>query len=207
MKHAPAASLLLLLACSGNTFSAEIRTTNGIVYRDARVTTVDPDGLHIVHRVGVAKVPFEELSEALRQKYHYDKQKADAYRRQIRARQQPSTNKLATAQPQTRSIQQTGIQTSGQSQWRQQPGRGDNFPTRNRGMIAIIVSYGVFFVILGLAIVLYFLPAIVGRHKQNAGQIFLLNLFLGWTLAGWIRAFIWACTADSPPSQPKSVDH
>jgi len=43
---------------------------------------------------------------------------------------------------------------------------------------------------------LYFLPAIIGRDKSDAGAIFLLNLFLGWTVVGWVAALIWACAAD-----------
>jgi len=45
---------------------------------------------------------------------------------------------------------------------------------------------------------LYFLPAIFGRDKSNATGIFLLNLFLGWTLIGWVAAFIWAIASDRP---------
>jgi hypothetical protein len=48
-----------------------------------------------------------------------------------------------------------------------------------------------------LAFFVYFLPAIIGRHKANAVAIFALNLFLGWTLIGWILALVWACTEDS----------
>jgi len=29
-------------------------------------------------------------------------------------------------------------------------------------------------------------------------SIFLLNFFLGWTVVGWIAAFIWACASDRP---------
>jgi hypothetical protein len=207
MRHAPAAGLLLLLACGSTALSSDITTTNGTVYRDARVTTVDPDGLHIVHKFGVAKVPFEELSEGVRAKYHYDKRKADAYRQQIRARQRSIATKSGTTQPQTQAAQPTGTQPPGQSMWRRQPGPGNDFPKRKSGIIAIIVSYGVFFVTLGLAIVLYFLPTIVGLRKQNAGGIFLLNLVLGWTLAGWIGALIWACTAESRLVQSRSASH
>jgi hypothetical protein len=46
--------------------------------------------------------------------------------------------------------------------------------------------------------VLYFLPAILGRDKSNATGIFLLNFFLGWTLIGWVAAFIWAISSDRP---------
>jgi len=44
--------------------------------------------------------------------------------------------------------------------------------------------------------VLYFLPAILGRDKRDSAGIFLLNLFLGWTLIGWVIALIWAMTAE-----------
>lgn len=38
---------------------------------------------------------------------------------------------------------------------------------------------------------LYFLPTIIaGKNKQ--GSVFVLNLFLGWTIIGWLIALIWA---------------
>ncbi|MBC7398367.1 MAG: superinfection immunity protein [Mucilaginibacter sp.] len=49
------------------------------------------------------------------------------------------------------------------------------------------------------AICLYFLPAIIGRHKSNATNIFLVNLFLGWTFVGWVVALIWALSSTNPP--------
>jgi hypothetical protein len=48
---------------------------------------------------------------------------------------------------------------------------------------------------LAFFILLYFLPAIIGRDKHDAAGIFLLNFFLGWTVIGWVIALIWACTA------------
>jgi len=41
---------------------------------------------------------------------------------------------------------------------------------------------------------LYFLPAIIAavRHTHNATGILLLNLFLGWTVAGWFVALLMA---------------
>jgi hypothetical protein len=38
----------------------------------------------------------------------------------------------------------------------------------------------------------YFLPAIVGRKKRDAAGIAVWNLYLGWTIIGWIMALIWA---------------
>jgi hypothetical protein len=51
-------------------------------------------------------------------------------------------------------------------------------------------------VIIGIALLIYFFPAIVANRRQhhNALAIFMLNLFLGWTGLGWIGALIWACT-------------
>jgi len=46
----------------------------------------------------------------------------------------------------------------------------------------------------------YFIPAIVAstRKHHNAVAIGVLNLFLGWTILGWIGALIWACTNPRP---------
>ncbi len=59
------------------------------------------------------------------------------------------------------------------------------------------ILFGPFF---GVGFVIYFLPTIVAlvRHKRNVVSILLLNLFLGWTLIGWIVALVWASTVDTP---------
>ena len=54
--------------------------------------------------------------------------------------------------------------------------------------------------LMGVAVLgffLYFVPAVIafGRGHHNAGAIFALNLLLGWTVLGWIAAFIWSLTA------------
>jgi hypothetical protein len=54
------------------------------------------------------------------------------------------------------------------------------------------------------AIALYFYPTIcaAGEHPK-ATPIFALNLLAGWTLVGWIGAFIWALNKpETPPRQP-----
>jgi hypothetical protein len=45
-------------------------------------------------------------------------------------------------------------------------------------------------------IFMYFVPTIVAyrRRHQNAFAIFVLNLFLGVTVLGWIVALVWAST-------------
>jgi Superinfection immunity protein len=58
----------------------------------------------------------------------------------------------------------------------------------------------VFFHFFGLGFLFYFLPAIIGiaRSKRDLLSIFLLNLFLGWTLIGWVVALVWAVKVDAP---------
>jgi hypothetical protein len=54
--------------------------------------------------------------------------------------------------------------------------------------------------------VIYFLPAIVAgrRRHPNGAAIFLLNLFLGWTILGWVMALVWAAIhIDEQSRRPK----
>lgn len=44
-------------------------------------------------------------------------------------------------------------------------------------------------------VTLYFTPSIVAfyRAKPSRYSIAFLNLLTGWTIIGWLAAFIWAC--------------
>jgi Superinfection immunity protein len=60
---------------------------------------------------------------------------------------------------------------------------------------------GIFFLpFFGFGFVMYFLPSIVAlaRNKRDTLSIFLLNLFLGWTLIGWVVSLVWAVKTDVP---------
>ena len=51
---------------------------------------------------------------------------------------------------------------------------------------------------------LYFVPSgmAVLRDHHNISAIFVLNLFLGWLIIGWIVALVWAFTNPrNPPNQ------
>ena len=60
------------------------------------------------------------------------------------------------------------------------------------------LGIGMIFCILLLiaSIPVYFIPSIVAGKKKHKNQtgIFILNLFLGWTLVGWVGALVWAVT-------------
>ena len=51
-----------------------------------------------------------------------------------------------------------------------------------------------FAVLLTLLSLFYFLPFAIAFNKKraNSGAIFALNLFLGWSLIGWVIALVWA---------------
>lgn len=61
-----------------------------------------------------------------------------------------------------------------------------------------------FFPFLGFGFVIpflmYFLPSLIAlvRGKRDTLAIFLLNLFLGWSVIGWIVALVWAAKNDVP---------
>jgi len=66
-------------------------------------------------------------------------------------------------------------------------------------MKAITVIIGIL-----LCITIYMLPAGIGiiRGRSNAGAIFVLNLFLGWTLIGWVISLVWAVADDNKKTAP-----
>jgi len=64
-------------------------------------------------------------------------------------------------------------------------------------VLSTVLFFPFFF---GLPFLLYFLPTIIAmaRSKRDAMAIFLLNLFLGWSVIGWIVALVWAAKNDVP---------
>jgi len=50
---------------------------------------------------------------------------------------------------------------------------------------------------------LYFVPTIVGaiRKVPNIGSVVVINLFLGWTLIGWVVALAMAARSVPPPQR------
>lgn len=67
------------------------------------------------------------------------------------------------------------------------------------------MSSGALIGALGLIVLLvaYFVPAFVAysRGVPNKGSVFVINLFLGWTVVGWVVAL--AMAARSNQQQPR----
>lgn len=59
---------------------------------------------------------------------------------------------------------------------------------------------------LFLLAAIYLLPAGVAhtRKHKNSGAIIGLNILLGWTVLGWIGAFVWALTGNVDASRRTS---
>lgn len=53
-------------------------------------------------------------------------------------------------------------------------------------------------IVMVLMVMIYFLPVIIAmaRKHRNLGPVLILNLFVGWTLIGWVVALVWACVND-----------
>ena len=59
------------------------------------------------------------------------------------------------------------------------------------------MEHFVSFIEFALLLTLYFVPSIIAaarRHHQG-GAILTVNLFLGWTLLGWVVALVWSVSA------------
>lgn len=61
-------------------------------------------------------------------------------------------------------------------------------------------EYGTGYIIA--LILIYLLPTFIAslRKHRNGIAIFVLNIFAGWTLFGWIGALVWAFTANTEKS-------
>jgi hypothetical protein len=58
------------------------------------------------------------------------------------------------------------------------------------------MEVGITIIVVTISLFLYFLPSAVSsaRDHHNHLAIFMLTLFLGWTLLGWVLSLVWACT-------------
>lgn len=61
-------------------------------------------------------------------------------------------------------------------------------------------------ILIMVVLAIYFIPSIVAatRDTPRRGAIFALNLFLGWTLVGWVIALVWALAEEDNSSSAAS---
>src|SRR5262249_25981107 len=85
------------------------------------------------------------------------------------------------------------------------PAEAPRHPPRDPITIILVFTASVFVGLLLLAALaeLYLTPYLVARlrRKTNTDTIFMVNVFLGWTLVGWIVALVWAVRHDQASAQ------
>lgn len=62
------------------------------------------------------------------------------------------------------------------------------------------------FIVLSLIILAYLLPSLVAfaRHHRNDNSICVINIFLGWTILGWIICLAWSFSSNVAEQQDDS---
>jgi hypothetical protein len=57
-------------------------------------------------------------------------------------------------------------------------------------------------VMIVIGVIGYFIPTIIAlaRRHPKKGPIILVNLFLGWSVVGWIVSLVWAFSSPQAPS-------
>jgi len=63
-------------------------------------------------------------------------------------------------------------------------------------------------IILLIIVAVYFIPSMIAysRNKKDRFAILALNIFLGWTIAGWIGAFIWSLWEEKKKTRIHKVE-
>ncbi|MFD2163658.1 superinfection immunity protein [Paradesertivirga mongoliensis] len=54
-------------------------------------------------------------------------------------------------------------------------------------------------IVLITLLLVYFVPTVMAWGKRCQNSVLMLNLFLGWTIIGWIIALIWSLNKDAQP--------
>ncbi len=83
MKTFVQAFFALLAAGSLSAGAENIKTVDGKEYKKTTNTRAEPDGLMITFSGGIVKIPFPELPQELRDRYHFDPKAAAQFRQQI----------------------------------------------------------------------------------------------------------------------------
>lgn len=67
------------------------------------------------------------------------------------------------------------------------------------------MSEGSLYFWLFVAVLIYFLPTFATAGKERYAGVLVLNLFLGWTLVGWVVALAWAVSLPRKVAPPTVV--
>src|SRR5262245_34489498 len=85
MKRWQTALAISAILCASVTLADDIKTNSGKEYKNAAVKRVEPDGLMVKFSGGLVKIPFTELAQELKEKYHYNPEGARRFRAETTA--------------------------------------------------------------------------------------------------------------------------
>lgn len=74
-------------------------------------------------------------------------------------------------------------------------------PPPSGGEVAGVMIFSIF--VWVFLLFMYFLPTVIAaiRKHRQLGPIAAINVLLGWTVLGWIGAFIWSLMTPQQPPQ------
>lgn len=99
-------TVLFFIASLG--LSENIVTTNGVTYNSAKITGGDVLGIKIIHKAGVAYIPFSEMTDTDKTKYGYDPKKVEALN--DKKRKQKEAAELAAKEAEEKKLQEIAKQ-------------------------------------------------------------------------------------------------
>jgi hypothetical protein len=71
--------ILFVLCFVSVAFSDDFKTVTGKEYKNATVSRIEPDGIVLINKAGIAKVYFTELPKEVQERFGYDPQRAADY--------------------------------------------------------------------------------------------------------------------------------
>jgi predicted RNase H-like nuclease (RuvC/YqgF family) len=96
----------LILCFASVVLADDFKTIDGKEYKNATVTRVEPDGIVLMTKGGISKVYFTELPKEVRERFHYDPEKAAAYSAEHNAAQEQLRKQQGEAQSKQEKIHQ-----------------------------------------------------------------------------------------------------
>jgi len=85
----------LVLCFASVALADDFKAIDGKEYKNVRVSRVEPDGIVLISKSGIAKVYFTELPKEVQDRFHYDAANAAAYSTEQAASQQAIQNQQA----------------------------------------------------------------------------------------------------------------
>jgi len=110
-------TLTLLTMCVASlALGDDFKTILGKEYKDATVTSVEPDGILVKYKSGISKLYFAELPKEVQDRFHYDPQRASTYSAAQAAANELSQKQQEEAQRRTEAVQAQKAASAAQAQ-------------------------------------------------------------------------------------------